>query len=189
MTGTAENDRQRKHREKWMKELLDGLDRIHSVLHSQNAALEEIRAELSGISRTMATKREPVEEGPAILSVKGAAEYLGVSVSTVRTMTAGPEGAPAVLVGRNRYYKRSDLDLMIERLKEVRPQGPGFAYRVNPIGSNVPSTSDLPPKVYCAGSGQEPSRLSRWPGRGRCPVCRDEPMLKQDGRLRKHRPY
>lgn len=172
-----------------MKEVLDGLDRIHQVLHALAADVHELvdRAE-----RQQAPEGEPTTEGPKLLSIKELAEYLGVNSSTAYGLRYGQPGLVPVQIGRRVYFRRADVDRWLDVLQraEAAARGSygGQPFVTNRIGSTVPASSDPPKRSYCTGSGLEPARLSQYSGRGVCPVCGDDPLLKNDGRLRKHQP-
>jgi excisionase family DNA binding protein len=183
------DERQRRHQEKWMKEVLDGLARIHQVLHSLAMDVHELM-EHSERQRPAAGLGETQSSESKLLSIKELAEYLGISSSTAYGLRHGEPGLVPVQIGKRVYFRRQDVDRWLDRLQRVEASAQtrysGRPFVINPIGSSVPASSEPPKRNHCNGSGLEPARLSRYSGRGVCPVCGDDPILNKDGRLRKH---
>ena len=67
------------------------------------------------------------ERWPALLSLQDAAEYLGVSTQTVGRLKAAGAIRSVVVKGTLIRYRRSDLDLYIERLPEGQGVSPNPA--------------------------------------------------------------
>ena len=174
-----------------MKEVLDGLDRIHQVLHSVATDVHEL-VEKGERQRAVATPSESEGSEPRLLAVKEMAEYLGISSSTAYGLRHGEAGLVPVQIGNRVYFRREDVDRWLDQMQRAEAAArTGFGSRpftTNRIGSSVPASSEPLKRNYCNGSGLEPARLSRYAGRGVCPVCGDDPLLKNDGRLRKHLP-
>jgi predicted DNA-binding transcriptional regulator AlpA len=174
-----------------MKEVLDGLDRIHQVVHALAADVHELAQQLERQGRS-ATGSEPPSDEPKLLSIKDLAGYLGISSSAAYGLRHGEPGLVPVQIGKRVYFRRQDVERWLDQLQRAEASAQsryaGHPFVVNRIGSSVPASSDPPKRNYCNGSGLEPARLSRYAGRGVCPVCGDDPLLKNDGRLRKHVP-
>lgn len=173
-----------------MKEVLDGLNRIHQVLHALAIDVHNLVDEEQQHQPPLSAG--DAESPPKLLSVKDVAEHLGISTSAAFGLRHGEPGLVPAQIGKRVYFRRDDVDRWLDGLQRTQASWQsrfsGRPFVVNPIGSSVPASSEAPKKTYCNGSGLEPARLSRYAGRGVCPVCGDDPLLKKDGRLRKHQP-
>lgn len=74
-------DRQRRHDERWQSEVLDGLARMHSVLHDISDGIRELR---QAIERERTVETSTKVEGPLLLSVDAARKLRGFAGRKVR---------------------------------------------------------------------------------------------------------
>jgi excisionase family DNA binding protein len=65
-----------------------------------------------------AVRSGPEQSGAVLLTIGAAADYLSVSVTTVRRLTHTGE-LTAVRLGRLIRYQRVDLDALVERLRRA----------------------------------------------------------------------
>lgn len=179
-------DRQRRHDERWQSEVLDGLARMHSVLHDISDGVRELRQAIER-ERTVVTSTEV--ERPLLMSVAGLAEHLGLSPSAVYALRSAGHAPPVTKVGSRVFFQRADVDSWLAGLRNVQSDTTPWSNAFLPgrIGSSMPRSSA--PAPYCSGSNTEPLAASRYSGRVVCRVCRDDVMVNKDGRTRKHRPY
>jgi excisionase family DNA binding protein len=182
-------DRHRRHDERWQSEMLDGLARIHTVLHDISDGVRELRQAIVQQRSPQKPASADVSE-PRLMSVAGLAEHLGLSPSAVYALRASGHAPPVTKVGSRVFFQRTDVDAWLAGLRD--DHGPATLRWSNTslpgrIGSSTPRSSAPPP--YCSGSNTEPRAASRFSGRVVCRVCRDDVLVNKDGRTRKHQPY
>jgi hypothetical protein len=182
-------DRQRRHDERWQSEVLEGLARLHTVLHDISDTLRELR---QAIERERSGPKPANDDlsAPRLMSVAGLAKHLVVCASAVYALRSSGHAPTATKVGSRVYFQRADVETWLEGLRH--DPGPDSvpwskAYLPGRIGSSLPRSSA--PAPYCSGSNTEPLAASRYSGRVACRVCRDDVLVNKDGRTRKHRPY
>lgn len=182
--------RRRAYDEKVMREQIDGLSRIYSVLQHLSAttqALVEHHTETNRLlERALGPPPEP--DGPKLLSIKEAAAYLGLpETSLYRAHETGPV---VTRVGRRRLFQRQDLDHWLETQRDpIIIDSRQRTWQPGAIGSTLPAPPAAPGgRRYCSGSGSVPLRSSQYQGRGICPHCQDDVLITLKGRLRKHLP-
>src|SRR3954470_22295628 len=90
---------QRRHDERWQREMLEGLARIHAVLHDVSDGIQNlIKLADSVEQRDVRPPPEDIGE-PALLSIDDLAGYLGVSASTVRGLRSTSKGPTVTKLG------------------------------------------------------------------------------------------
>lgn len=84
-------ERQRRHDERWQKEVLDGLARVLNVLHDVSDHVQRVAAELAKQRpATPVVAPEPELAQPLLLTVDALAELLGITSASVRNLLVGP---------------------------------------------------------------------------------------------------
>ncbi len=184
-----QTERERRHDERWQKEVVDGLARVLDVLHDISDGVLSLAAE-QGPSTPIAAAMEQ-EAGPELLSVNALADQLRVSPGTVRSLRASGSGPRATLLGRRIFFRRDDV---AEWLMEARERTDGNAtrpwcesYLPGRVGAGLPATSRPRAPDYCSGSHTETRAASSYSGRGICRECGDHVLVNRDGGLREHR--
>lgn len=167
--------------------MLDGLARLHAVMHDISDGVQKLVALLQDLERPAPTPATEAAPTRLLFSVDDLADLLGVTASTVRGLRASGQGPTVTKIGRRVFFRREDVEGWLEE-QRMPAVGLAGAWRDNwlpgRIGSSVPLTSERPD--YCSGSHSEPLSASRYSGRGVCRVCRDDVLVNRDGRLRKH---
>lgn len=178
-------ERQRRHDERWQKEMLDGLARIHTVLHDISDGIREL---IDSTPQPAPAATDTV--APQLMSVAALAEHLGLSRSAVYALRSAGHAPPETRLGSRVLFQRADVDAWLAELRSPRSSGTqrwSAAHLSGRIGSAHPASSA--PAPYCTGSHTEPLAASQYSGRVVCRVCRDDVLVNRDGRTRKHRPY
>lgn len=190
----ADRDRakERRHDERWQKEMLEGLERLRQVMHDISDGVRELAVVAERIEKVaqVATPAPVAQDGPMLLSVKQLAEHLGVKDAAVRGWISAGKAPPLTRVGSRIMFQRADVDQWLAALRpeEEGPQPWRGSFVGGGIGRAFPSSTarrDLP---WCEGSHTEPAAASKYPGHAVCRVCKDDYVsVNRDGRLRKHR--
>jgi predicted DNA-binding transcriptional regulator AlpA len=183
-------ERERRHDERWQKEVVDGMGRMLDVLHDISDGVRRlVEADVRPIPTV--TPTEPQESAQQLLSVSQLAEFLGVPQNSVRGMRASGSGPPVTKIGSRVFFHRKDIEPWLEKQREAQPdwtQPWRGAYMPGRVGSNIPRSSEPAKREWCDGSNTEPLAASRYQGRSVCRACKDDVMVNRDGRLRKHHP-
>lgn len=179
---------QRQHDERWQTEVLDGLARIHEVMHDISDGVQKLVALLERVPPPLQALRTSLYER-TLLSVDDLAELLGVTPNTVRGLRASRHAPTVTKVGRRVFFRQEDVDVWLNDRRERAPEAAApwtGSWLPGRIGSSVARTSERPD--HCEGSHSEPLTASPYSGRAICRVCRDAVIVNHDGRLRKHYP-
>lgn len=182
-------DRQRRHDERWQKEVLNGMARTLDVLHDISDHLQRL-TELLGRERQPTPPGLPEEPEGVLLSVNRLAEYLGITPAAVRNLQVGGKGPSVTRVGSRVYFHRDDVAHWLARIRPEENAGRPWrgAYLPGRIGSTFPSSSERSKQAYCSGSHTEPRSASPYSGRAVCRACGDHVLVNNNGLLRKHYP-
>lgn len=189
MTAMTPEERQRRHDERWQKEVLDGMARMLDVLHDISDQLQILKSQGRQRPTPLPQRPESDDRQPVLMSVDALAEHLGITANAVRGLQVGDRGPIITRIGRRIYYHRVDVERWLDQMR-LRPDDEFRSWRGSHppgrIGSRLPASSARPERPWCEGSHSEPIAAGRYHGRGTCRLCKDEVLINKDGRLRQH---
>jgi excisionase family DNA binding protein len=154
----ANAQRQRRHDERWQREVLDGMARMLDVLHDISDAVRAL-AEARGAPAALLPERRRNDHAECLLSVAEAADFLQVPAATLYTWRYRGQGPPGIRVGKYVRYRRQDIEGWLEQRRDERAghsQSWRSSHLPGRIGSDVPSSSEPPKRSWCGGSNTEP---------------------------------
>lgn len=195
MTAASDAVRQRRHDERFQKEVLDALDRMHQVLHDISDAVRDLNTHLA--KPALVAPPPPEAAAPSntklLLTVAELSEMTGLSKSSIYQLRYVKNGPVPTKVGGRLLFHKDDVAAWLEKQREpadetdrIRPWREGWV--PGRIGRDHPRSSEPVKAPWCRGSGTEPMAASRYSGRAVCRDCRDDVLVNRDGRLRKHHP-
>lgn len=195
MTAASDAARHRRHDERFQKEVLDALDRMHQVLHDISDSVGDLAAQaVKGAPADSPVRAAPGSEPPEklLFTVQGLAAMTGLSRSAIYQLRHANEGPVPTKVGSRLFFHRDDIAAWLDRHRQnaddsdTRPWREGWM--PGRIGRSHPRSSEPQMAPWCTGSHTEPMAASRYPGRNVCRICRGDVLVNRDGRLRKHHP-
>ncbi|CAN5531588.1 hypothetical protein BH10ACT1_BH10ACT1_33510 [soil metagenome] len=181
-------ERARRNDERWKKEVVDGLARMHDVLRDISETLQHVQGELT---RPPATPADPAADIPVLFSIPALSKALGLPRSAIEALVRATTGPVVTMVGERKYFHRDDVQHWLEQQRQPRnltDHDRRTAWLPGRIGATVLTSSAQAKRAYCAGSNTEPLSKSKYSGRAVCRECRDDVIVNNDGRLRKHSP-